>query len=53
VLFTFIFLGVGGALLTGDISRPDTSQTARIVGGASFLSMGLLNLWFALKNWLK
>ena len=52
-LFGLTFVVIGGALLTGDISQTDTSQTARLVGGASFFSLGLLNLWFALKNWLK
>jgi hypothetical protein len=53
VLFGLIFLAIGGRLFSGDISRPDTNQSAYIVGGAAFLSLGLLNLWFALKNRLK
>jgi cytochrome c biogenesis protein CcdA len=52
MLFTFVFLVVGALLFTG-ISPSDRSETTHIVGGASFLSLGLLNLWFALRNWLK
>ena len=51
--FALVFLTIGTMMLVGGISTSDVIQTARIIGGAAFLSVGLTSLSFALKNWLK
>ena len=44
------FLG-GAALLYKGVSNADASQTAAIIGGATFLSLGSTAMWNVLKNW--
>jgi hypothetical protein len=54
LFFALVLLLTIGATLFADGSYvSDSSQTARIIGGATFLSAGLASMWFALKNWLK
>jgi hypothetical protein len=53
-LFVVVSLLTGGAVLLHDgLSGPDSSQTARILGGATFVSAGLVSGWLALANWFK
>jgi len=49
----FLFLVLGAALLNDGLSTSDVAQTGKILGGASFLSLGLVTLWFGIKNWWK
>lgn len=53
LLFALIFLVVGAALLAGENANSDVTQTARMLAGAAFLSVGLICLSLALKSWLK
>jgi hypothetical protein len=46
-----IFLIAGAALLFEGVSNAEASQTAAIMGGATFLSLGSVVLWAVLKNW--
>jgi hypothetical protein len=49
----FLFLIAGATLLYDGFSTSDLTQTAKVIGGASFLSLGLVGLWFHVKNWRK
>jgi len=49
----FLFLIAGAVLLSNGFSTSDPSQTAKVIGGATFLSLGLVSLWFGVKNWWK
>jgi hypothetical protein len=51
--FAVSLITIGAALLADGSYKSDASQSARIIGGAAFLSAGLAGIWFALKNWLK
>jgi len=44
----FLFLLIGAFLLYG----PDTSETARLLGGATLVSLGLVTIWLVAKDWL-
>jgi uncharacterized membrane protein len=48
-----LFFVIGAALLYDGVSTSDLTQTAKIIGGASFLSLGLVSLWIGVKNWWK
>jgi predicted acyl esterase len=49
----FLFLTAGAMLLYDGFSTSDLTQTTKVIGGASFLSLGLVGLWFHVKNWWK
>jgi len=49
----FLFLITGTVLLYDGVSASDLSQTAKVIGGAIFLSLGLISSWFGVKNWWK
>jgi hypothetical protein len=49
----FLFLITGAVLVYDGFSTSDPSQTAKLIGGAIFLSLGLVSLWFGVKNWWK
>jgi hypothetical protein len=49
----FPFLIAGAVLLYDGFSTSDLSQTAKVIGGAIFLSLGLVSSWFGVKNWWK
>ena len=51
--FGFLSLLIGVLLLREGVSNADASQTARVVGGAVLVSLGLISIWFVLKNWLE
>jgi uncharacterized protein YjeT (DUF2065 family) len=51
--FGFFSLLIGMVLLYDGSSNAQVSQTARLVGGAVFVSLGLISLWFVAKNWLE
>jgi hypothetical protein len=51
--FALLFLTAGALLLYDAFPTSDPSQTARVLGGAVFLSLGLVSLWFGVKNWWK
>jgi hypothetical protein len=40
VLFTLVFFTIGAALLNGEFSKSDPSQTARIIGAPPFSLSG-------------
>jgi uncharacterized membrane protein len=52
-LLAFLFFVVGTALLYDGVSASDFAQMAKTIGGASFLSLGLVSLWISVKNWWK
>jgi hypothetical protein len=43
---------IGTAILDDLGSTPDAAQTARLLAGAVFVSLGLVTLLFLAKNWL-
>ena len=49
----FVFLVVGVALSYDGLSTSDLMQTAKMIGGASFISLGFVSLWFGVKKWWK
>jgi hypothetical protein len=46
-----LFLLAGAVLLHEGVSNADASQTAAILGGAMFFSIGSALMWTVLKNW--
>jgi len=53
LLLALLFL-IFGAVLTYDVvSNSGVSGTVRILGASVLLSLGLLSIWIALKNWWK
>jgi chemotaxis receptor (MCP) glutamine deamidase CheD len=52
-LLAFLFFVVGAALLNEGMSASGLTQTAKIIGGASLLSLGSVTLWVGVKNWWK
>jgi len=46
-----IFLIAGAALLHNGMSNADASQSATVLGGATFLSLGSTVMWTVLRNW--
>ena len=53
IVSAVIFLLTGAVLLYGSVSGPDTSQTARLLGGATSVSLGLLAILLVVKDWLE
>jgi len=51
--FGFFSLLIGMVLLYDGGSNAQVSQTARLVGGAVFVLLGLISMWFVAKNWLE
>ncbi len=51
--FASLFLIVGALLFSDGVSTSDLNQTAKVIGGAIFLSLGLVSMWFGVKNWRK
>ncbi|MCU1239895.1 MAG: hypothetical protein JWO71_621 [Candidatus Acidoferrum typicum] len=51
LFFGFVFLITGAVLLYDGLSTSDLSQTAKVISGAIFLSLGLVSSWFGVKNW--
>jgi len=51
--FASICLLIGAVLLHDGVSNSDVTQTATIIAGAAFLSIGLMALWFAMKSWVE
>lgn len=49
----FLFLIAGAVLLYDGFSISDLTQTAKVIGGASLFSLGLVSFWFGVKNWWK
>jgi hypothetical protein len=49
----FLFLTAGAMLLYDGFSTSDLTQTTKVIGGASLLSLGFVGLWFCVKNWWK
>jgi len=50
-LFAGLILLVIGALLINSVSNSDPNQTARVVGGATLLSLGLIVTWLMGRSW--
>ena len=53
LLFVLLFLIFGAVLVHDDVSNSEVSGTVRILGGSVLLSLGLISVWTALKNWWK
>jgi len=51
--FAVVFLLLGSILLYGAVSKSDLTQTARVIGGAVFLALGLVTLSMVAKDWSK
>jgi hypothetical protein len=51
--FALLFLTAGALLFYDGFSTSDPNQTAKVIGGAIFLSLGLVCVWFGVKNWWK
>jgi hypothetical protein len=52
LFFSLILLMIGAALLFDGVSNNDPSKSARVIGGAAFLSLGATIMWIVLRNWL-
>jgi len=53
IFLALVFLTVGALLLYDGVSTTDLTQSARIIGGAALLSLGLAITLIVLKNWWK
>jgi cytochrome c biogenesis protein CcdA len=53
IVLALVFLTLGAALLYDGVSSSDANQSARIIGGAALLALGLTIMRTALKNWWK
>jgi hypothetical protein len=51
--FAFLFLIAGAVLLYDGFSTSDLNQTTKVIGGAMFVSLGMVSSWFGVKNWWK
>jgi hypothetical protein len=51
--FAVVSLLLGSILLYDAVSRSDLNQTATIIGGAAFFSLGLVTLLLIAKDWSK
>jgi len=51
LFFGLIFLIAGAMLLYNGVSNADATQSAAIIGGATFLSLGSVVMWTLLRNW--
>ena len=52
ILFATLFVFAGLLLLHGPISGPDTTQTARLLGGAALVTFGSLTILLVFRDWL-
>jgi uncharacterized membrane protein len=53
IVLALVFLILGAVLLYDGVSSSDVNQSTRIIAGAALLSLGLIILRNALKNWWK
>jgi pilus assembly protein TadC len=53
IFIALVLLILGAVLLYDGVSTNDASQSAKAIGGAALLSLGLTIMRFALKNWWK
>lgn len=51
LVFGLIVLIAGAALLYNGLTNADATQSATIIAGATFLSLGATILWNLLKDW--
>ncbi len=51
--FASICVLIGAVLLYDGVSTSDITQTARVIAGAAFLSLGLMALWLTMKRWVQ
>jgi len=51
--FAVVSLLLGSILLYDVVSRSDLTQTARLIGGAVFFTLGLVTLSLVVKDWSK
>jgi len=51
--FASICVLIGAVLLYDGVSTSDVTQTARVIAGAAFLSLGLMALWLTMKRWVQ
>jgi drug/metabolite transporter (DMT)-like permease len=51
IFFAVVFFVGGAALFYSGLSSHDASQTAAILTGATFLSLGLIVICIVLKHW--
>jgi hypothetical protein len=52
-LFGLLLLVAGAVLLLDGVSKSDMNETAKMLGGASLLALGLTSMAAALKGWWK
>jgi uncharacterized membrane protein len=48
--FAFVALLIGAMLLRDEVSRSDTTQTTKVIGGAVLFSLGLMTLTLVAKG---
>jgi len=51
LVFGLVVLIAGAALLYNGVTNTEATQSATIIAGATFLSLGAAILWNLLKNW--
>ena len=51
LFFGLTFLIAGAVLLYNGMSNDYASQSAAIIGGATFLSLGAVVMWIRLRDW--
>jgi hypothetical protein len=51
VIFAFLCFFAGTILLSDPISKPDTTQTAKVLGGAVLFSVGLVTISLVAREW--
>jgi hypothetical protein len=52
LITAIMFLLLGGLLLYGPVSGSDTTQTARVLAGASLVSLGFMTILLITRDWL-
>lgn len=51
ISFSIVCLFTGAVLLYAGVSESDAAQTARVIGGAAFFSLGLVVMSLVVKDW--
>lgn len=53
ILFSAVFLLIGAAIVYDGVSANDAGQSARVIGGAAILALGITAMRLVLKSWWK
>jgi hypothetical protein len=51
ILFSALFLFVGGGILYDGLASNDAGQSARVIAGAAILALGLTTMRLIVKSW--